>query len=84
MKMLSELTIKKKVQVCILLCVIVLLSMSYVFVNAKCRLIIRNNTVISMKEGIFQKADKITKITIPYGVTGIYLLLFIKRDSIAG
>lgn len=71
MKMLSELTIKKKVQVCILLCVIVLLSMSYVFVNAKCRLIIRNNIVISMKEGIFQKADKITKITIPYGVTGI-------------
>lgn len=78
--MLTNLIAKKKLRLCVIFCLIVLLSMSYVFVNAKCRLIIRNNTIIRMKEGIFQKSDEITKITIPYGVTGIGEKAFINHE----
>lgn len=78
--MLTNLIAKKKLRLCVIFCLIVLLSMSYVFVNAKCRLIIRNNTIIGMKDGIFQKADEITKITIPYGVTGIGEKAFMNNE----
>lgn len=59
--------------------ILVALIVIYVAWNANCRLIIRNDTVIRMKEGIFQKEEEITEIRIPNGVKRIGISAFSGR-----
>ena len=64
------------------LCLIFVVFLLYMLINGKCRLIIKDNTVIKVQDGIFQKRKNITSIEIPSGVTRIGSMAFMGCDEL--
>ena len=56
---------------CLIYIVTMLIVISYIFINAKCELIIEDDVLIGLKNGTIERKESIKHIFVPSGVRGI-------------